>query len=145
MLDPGECSSRLCGCQFIGRRPALLGGGGRLRRYGGTRGWSIFVGRRTSNIIFQDKGKRFGTPYVSAVDRYFLEARKTTGSGDGTRLWKLRGIIGWQGTPRSEDLGGKHDLESRGSACSCTPSHEWPETTHQLPRYLNMWYYAGFK
>ena len=40
------------------------------------------------------KDKLFGTPYVIAVDRYFPEARWTTGSSNGTRLRKLRVIDG---------------------------------------------------
>ena len=35
---------------------------------------------------FQERDKRFGSPYVIAADPYFPEARKTTKSGDGTRL-----------------------------------------------------------
>ena len=75
-----------------------------------------FCWTESFSLIFQEKGKRFGTSYVSAADRYFLEARKTIGSGNGTRLWKLQGMIMYQGTPRSEGLGGKYDIESRGSA-----------------------------
>ena len=84
------------------------------------------------NNIFQEKDKRFRTPYVITVDRYPPEARKTAGSDEGTRLWELRGMNGWQGTPRSEELGGKCDLESRGSTSSCTPSQQ-QETTHHSP------------
>ena len=42
----------------------------------------------------------------------------------------------------TERLGGKYDLESRRSAFSCTPEQE---STHQLPKHLQIWYYAGFK
>ena len=62
-------------------------------------------------------------PYVIAVDRYFHEARKITGSGDGTKRWKLRGMNGVQGTARSEELGGKYHLESREFVFSCAPNH----------------------
>ena len=55
----------------------------------------------------QEKDKRFGTPCVTAEDSYLPRARNITGSGGGTRLWKLRGMNLWQGTPRSEELGGK--------------------------------------
>ena len=67
------------------------------------------------NIIFYEKDKRFGTPYVITVDRYSPQARKTTASGDNVGLWKLRGMKGWHGTPRSEGLGGKYNLESQGN------------------------------
>ena len=43
---------------------------------------------------FKEKGKRFGTPYVITVDHYSPETRKTTGSGEGTGLWELRGMNG---------------------------------------------------
>ena len=46
------------------------------------------------NIIFKEKGKRFGTPYVITVDHYSPETRKTTGSGEDTGLWELRGMNG---------------------------------------------------
>ena len=52
---------------------------------------------------------------------------------------------GWQETPRSEELSSKYDLKSRESVFSCTPSHEQKETTHQLPKHLQiMLHYAGF-
>ena len=110
----------------------------------GIQGWSVFIGRRF-NIIFQEKVKQFGTSYVIAVNRYFSEARTTAGLGDGTRLWKLRAVNGWQGTPRSDELGGKYDLKSRGSAFSCAPNHEQQETRNQLPKHLQMGHCAGFK
>ena len=47
---------------------------------------AFFVGRRVSTSFYQEKGKRFGTPYVVTVDHYSPEARKTTGLGEGTRL-----------------------------------------------------------
>ena len=53
-----------------------------------------FCWTEDSNIICHEKGKRFRAPYAIAVDHYFFEAKKTTGSDDGTRLWKLRGING---------------------------------------------------
>ena len=69
----------------------------------------FFVELRTSTS-FQEKAKRFCTPCV--YDRLLLPQRQTsTRSGDSTRLWKLRGMNGWQGTPRSEELCGKYDLE----------------------------------
>ena len=51
---------------------------------------------------------------------------------------------GWQETPRSEELGGKYGLESRGFTFSCTLSQQ-QETTHQPLKHLQMLYYAGFK
>ena len=88
--------------------------------------------RRTSDLIRRTFCGRSLLP----------EARNTTRSGEGTRLWKLRGMNGWQRTPRSEKLDGKYDLESRGSAFFCTPQQE---TTHELPKHLHIWYCCGFK
>ena len=42
----------------------------------------------------------------------------------------------------TERLGGKYDLKSRESAFSGTPEQE---STHQLPKHIKNWYYAGFK
>ena len=56
----------------------------------------------------------------------------------------MRKMNEWQETPRSEELGDKYGLESRGSAFSCSPSQQ-QKTTHQLPKHLQMWYYAGFE
>ena len=46
------------------------------------------VERRT--VLHHPKNSRYGTPYIIAVDRYFAR----TGSGDGTKLSKLRVING---------------------------------------------------
>ena len=78
-------------------------------------------------------------PYVIAVERYFHEARKITGSGDGTKLWKLPGVNGLQGTPRSEELGGKYHLESREFVMGSRRQHI------NSPKHVQMWYYAGFR
>ena len=63
------------------------------------------------------KGKQFGTPHFIAVDRYFSEARKKQLDRVTTGLWKLKG----RKTDGKElhgemELGGKYNLESRGSA-----------------------------
>ena len=90
MFDPGGCFSRLRGGPFLGGRSGSLRGG------------FVWVAAMVSEVgaflldgvlqhHFQEKKKRFGTPYVLAADPYFPEARNTTGSGDGTRLWRLRG------------------------------------------------------
>ena len=109
-FDPGGCSSHLRDRPFLGGRHALLrGGGGCLGRRMVFEAGKFFVELRTSTS-FQEKAKRFCTPCVYV--RLLLPQRQTsTRSGDSTRLWKLRGMNGWQGTPRSEELCGKYDLE----------------------------------
>ena len=84
-------------------------------------------------------------PYVIAVDRYFHEARKITGSGKGTKLWKLRGVNGLQGTPRSEELGGEYHLESREFVFSCAQIMGSRRQHINSPKHVQMWYYAGFR
>ena len=117
-----------------GARCFVQGSFGTLRRYSRLK---RYCWTEDFNTTFQEKDKRFSTPHVITVDRYYLEARMTTGLGGGTRVWKFRGMNGRQGTPRSEELGGKYDLKSRGSAFSFTPSQQ-QETTHQLPKHLQM-------
>ena len=91
---------------------------------------TCFVERRT--ILNHPKNKRFGTLYVIVVDCYFPEAKKKQLG----RVAALRAMEKWQGTPRSEEIGGKYDLESRGSTFPCTRSHEKQETTQQLCLHL---------
>ena len=75
VCDPGGYSSRLRGFLFLGGRHALLRGRVRLGRCDGIRSLSIFVERRIVSLL-SEKGKQFGTAYIIAVNRYFLEARK---------------------------------------------------------------------
>ena len=100
-LRPAGCSSRLRGCPFW-EDGACCFVGGSFRAFR----WCLEFERVLLNGgLHHPKGKQFGTPYVTiAVDRYSSKAKKTTGSGDNTRLWRLRGINGWQGTPWSEEL-----------------------------------------
>ena len=100
----------------------------------GIRGWSVFVGRRTS-ASFSKEGQVIWYALCFAVDCYFSEARITTRSGDGSRLGEMRGVNGWQGTPRGKELSGKYNLQSRGSAVSCTLSQQ-QETTYHFPKHL---------
>ena len=44
----------------------------------------------------------------------------------------------------TDQLGDEYDLESRGSSFPSTASQQ-QETTHQLRKHLQIWYYAGFK
>ena len=101
---------------------------------------AFFVEHRTSTLFSRERQAVWYAVHF-AVDCHFLETRKTTESGDGTRLWKLRGMNGWQGAPRSETLGGKYDLESKGSAFSCTPQQE----SKQLFQHRKMEGYVVFK
>ena len=105
MSDPGGYSDRLRGYQLLGGwRALLLGRGGSF----GTLRWyprlEHFYCAEDFSILFQEKGKQFGTPYVIDIcgASLFLRSHKEiTGSDDGTRLCKLRATNGWQGTPWS--------------------------------------------
>ena len=50
---------------------------------------------------------------------------------------------GWQGIPRSEELGGKYDLGSKGFAFSCTISEQQEST--QLFQHRKIGYYEYYK
>ena len=94
MFDPGGCSGRLRAYLFLGERHALL-------RWGFV--WDAAMLSEAGAFLlsvglqhhFQDKDRWFGMPYVITLDHFFPEARNRTGSGDGTSLWKLRGMNGW--------------------------------------------------
>ena len=120
MLDPGRCSDHLRGCPFLGGRHALLRGGVV---------WDAALVSETGAFWlngglqhhFPRKGQAVWYAYVIAVNRKFLEARKTTGSGDGTRLWKLQEInVRRQGIPWSEELDGKKLHGARRLAANST-------------------------
>ena len=57
----------------------------------------------------------------------FSRSQKATGSGDGTRLWKLREMNGLQETPRSEELGSKYDLSLEDTVF---PAHQISSRNH---------------
>ena len=73
MLNPGGCSSRLRGYPFLGGRHALLRGGSVWDAEMVLGARACFVER---TILYHPKNKRFGKPYVIAVDRCFPKARK---------------------------------------------------------------------
>ena len=86
MFDAGGCSGRLRGCPFLGGRRALAAWGGFVwdaEMVFGAR--ACFVERRT--ILHHPRDKRFGTPYVIAIDRYSSEARKENWIG-----WRYRTV-----------------------------------------------------
>ena len=84
MLDLGGCTGRLRACPFLEGRSALLRGGFVWDAAMVSKAGTFLLDGRLQHH-FQGKNKRYDTPYVIAAGRYFPEARKTTGSGDGTR------------------------------------------------------------
>ena len=101
---------------------------------------------------FQEKNKRFDTPYVITEDHNFPEARKqldrVTARGYGnceewtddkephearslmTRLHGARSLVASTIWNREDPF---------------FPVRQQQETTHQLPKHVQVWYYAGFK
>ena len=80
-------------------------------------------------LLHHLKGKKFGTPYVVAEGRYFAEAKKQQLTSVSHQSLTTRGcetakVERMEGTPWSQELDGKYDLESRQSAFFCTPNHE---------------------
>ena len=63
MFDPGGSTDRLRACPFLGTWRALLCGEFFVRAPDGTRGWSGFGRRMTSEYNFCESGAT-NTPYV---------------------------------------------------------------------------------
>ena len=143
MFDLGGSTGRRRTCPFLGGWRALLRGDVLVWAPDGTRGWRLFGRRRTLNIIFQERYKRFVTPYVlqpiaiSSQPGWFEKAENENENEKVRRLASREAaeMNVCQGTPWSEELDSKelhkatigdYNLESRGSSFSCTWSQHNP-------------------
>ena len=107
-------------------------------------------GRWKTGTYFPERGTSGRTNYGRSLSLCSEAVSRKPEKSDGLRLRKLRGVIGCQGTPWSEELhgkelhgalGGECNLEPRGSAVSCTLS-----TRSQLTfQHLQVWYNADLK